>query len=133
MVVVAVDQVAWVEGSVGMTKVETILVRLGDIFGAGWWVQSLLSIMQFRSPPIQPESSLFRSICGTVSAKYFSLLDLDGESVPEGKYRLARVRGPMLKTIALPLESRRVFSGMKSDLIKEAVPYLEGALLEIIL
>ena len=46
---------------------------------------------------------------------------------------MARVRGPILKTMTLPFESRRVFSGMKSDLIKEAVPYLEGALLEIIL
>ena len=85
------------------------------------------------SPPIHPESSLLRRRWGRVSAKYCSLLDLDGASVPEGRYKLARVMAPMLKTIARPLESRLMFSVMKSDLIRVAVPYLDGELLELML
>ena len=68
-----------------------------------------------------------------ISEKYCSLLDREVESVPEGRYKLAKVRGPISKKIALPLESRRIFSGEKSDLMMEAVPYLVGELLEMIL
>ena len=39
----------------------------------------------------------------------------------------------MLKTIARPFVSRRIFSGIKSDLNRETVPYLEGELLEMML
>ena len=39
----------------------------------------------------------------------------------------------MLKTIARPFMSRRIFSGIKSDLTREAVPYFEGELLEMML
>ena len=40
---------------------------------------------------------------------------------------------PISKMIALPLESRRTFSGFKSELIIEAVPYFEIELLDIML
>ena len=53
--------------------------------------------------------------------------------MPEGRYKFARVIGPILKTIARPLESRLMFSATKSDLIMEAVPYLEGELLDMML
>ena len=68
-----------------------------------------------------------------ISEKYCSLLDREEASVPEGRYKLAKVSGPISKKIALPLESRRIFSGEKSDLMMEAVPYLVGELLEMIL
>ena len=109
-----------------MSKVWINLFRHGDIFVAGLWVQSNLLVIQFISPPMQPESSLLRSISGIVSAKYFTLLDLDDGSLPEGRYRLAKVISPMLNTIARHLESRRIFSGVKSDLMMEAVPYFVG-------
>ena len=46
---------------------------------------------------------------------------------------MARVMPPMSKTMALPLVSKRMFSGKKSDLIIVAVPYLLTALFEIML
>ena len=116
-----------------MSKVLVSLDKLGDILDAGLWVQSSLLVMQFMSPPMQPESNLLRRRCGRVSEKYCSLLFLDIESVPEGRYKFARVIGPILKTIARPLESRLMFSATKSDLIMEAVPYLEGELLDMML
>ena len=46
---------------------------------------------------------------------------------------MAKVIPPMSNTMTLPLVSKRMFSGEKSDLIIEAVPYLLIALLEMIL
>ena len=86
--------------------------------------------MQLKSPPMQPESCLFRSSCGRDTAENSSLLALHKESDPEGKYRLARVTEPMSKTIALPRVSTWMFSGEKSDLRMVAVPYLLVALFE---
>ena len=68
-----------------------------------------------------------------VTAEYSSLSALDRESDPEGRYKFAREISPMLKTIALPLVSKRTLLGEKSDLMMEAVPYLLAALLEIML
>ena len=59
------------------SKVLISLPKLGDILEAGLWVQSALSEMQFKSPPMQPESCLLRSSFGMVSDKYCSLLDFE--------------------------------------------------------
>ena len=53
--------------------------------------------------------------------------------MPEGRYKFAHVTEPMLKTIIRPSVSIKMFSGMRSVLIREAVPYFEAALLEIML
>ena len=53
--------------------------------------------------------------------------------MPEGRYKLPTVIQPISKVIALPLESRSTFSGTKSELIMEAVPYLVMELLDKIL
>ena len=74
-----------------MSRVFSNFDRLGDILDAGWWVLSILLVMQFMSPPRQPESSLLRRRCGITSAKYCSLLDLAVASVPEGRYRFPNV------------------------------------------
>ena len=50
--------------------------------------------------------------------------------MPEGRYTFAHVKEPILKTIARPSVFIRIFSGMRSDLIMEAVPYVDAALLE---
>ena len=65
-----------------------------------------------------------------VSEKKFSLLFLEAPSVPEGRYRFAHVREPILKTMARPSISIRIFSEIRSVLIKEAVPYFEAALFD---
>ena len=59
-----------------MLKMLIILVRLGDILEAGWWVLSILLMIQFMSPPMQPVSSLLRSSWRIISERYCSLLDL---------------------------------------------------------
>lgn len=51
----------------------------------------------------------------------------------EDRYKFVRVTGPISKTIAWPFESRCIFSAIKSDLIREAVPYFEGELLAMML
>ena len=43
------------------------------------------------------------------------------------------MRGPKLKTIARPLVSNWMFSAVRSDLVRVAVPYLVGELLATIL
>ena len=82
---------------------------------------------------MQPlELEWIRSL-GRVSDMYFSLLDLDLASVPEGRYRFPRVNFPTSKMSILPSVSHTMFSADRSDLIRLAVPYFVGLLLEIML